>query len=349
MRILLVTEEITASPSEGLLVFIMHICRYLSARHQLKVIYRDGDPEVRLDALPLLSGRLHSGKDIRNYLKNNLFDVIIYIPSSGMTGFGLLRAMLLGRHSKTPVMVIAMQHRHIGWLHRVLSLMPAPDKILTPVTGMRVALEALRINTGFIMPGFDGDLFKPVDSHQKVALRKKLNLPEDRFIILHVGHIKESRNLQLFLRYREWGDDILPLVKGGEVENSWRERLRQAGMIVMDQYTDDIHELYQASDLYLFPVSSSTGALDFPLSVIEASACGLPVLTTRFGALPDILDSDTDYMYFQQASEISSAISRMRNSSARPTSEKVRSFTWEKVFSLYLDPALGEFTPRKAE
>ncbi len=69
MRILLVSEEITASPSEGLLVFIMHICRYLSARHQLKVIYRDGNPEAHLDALPLLSGRLHSGRNLRNYFK----------------------------------------------------------------------------------------------------------------------------------------------------------------------------------------------------------------------------------------------------------------------------------------
>ncbi|HSG28000.1 MAG TPA: glycosyltransferase, partial [Candidatus Krumholzibacterium sp.] len=309
------------------------------------MIHRDGVPEKGLDSARVLTGRFHYGREIMEYFRDYTPDLTLYIPASGMTGFGLLRTLLLGRSSRSPVVAIAMQYRQMGWLHRIFSLFGEPRTILSPVSVMREQLGSIGMETGFIMPGIDGDLFRPVSRERKLELRRKYSLPEDKLLVLHVGHIKESRNLQVFMRYREWGAGVLPLIKGGEVEKSWRERLRQSGMIVIDQYTDDIHELYQLSDIYLFPVSSSTGALEFPLSVIEAAACGLPVLTTRFGALPDMILEDSDYRYFDNISEIPPAIESMRSIHAGPTAEKVREFTWEKVFDRYLGPVLTGIEP----
>jgi glycosyltransferase involved in cell wall biosynthesis len=47
-----------------------------------------------------------------------------------------------------------------------------------------------------------------------------------------------------------------------------------------------MHELYQKADLLLFP----TRREGFGLCVAEAMACGLPVVSTRCSAIPELVD-----------------------------------------------------------
>ncbi|MBN2185749.1 MAG: glycosyltransferase family 4 protein [Candidatus Krumholzibacteriota bacterium] len=337
MRILLISEEITSSPSEGLLVFTMHICRYLAERHEVTLLHKTGSPDPALESYPLLSGRFHFSIELRRFYRERDFDLIIYIPSSGITAMGMIRSNIIRISSSTPLMLIGLQSRTISAVHRYAALFRPPDIILSPVSRMRKELDEYGYHTEYIMPGFDERLFKPAELGEKIRLRKKYGFPENKFLVLHVGHIKESRNLQTFLRYRDWGNDILPVIKGGEVDPTWRNRLRMAGIIVIDEYTDDIHELYQACDLYLFPVSSNLGALEFPLSVIEAAACNLPTLTTRFGALPEILKESEGYLYYDESTEIREKIRTLRKS--RPeTSHLVSKFSWNNVFDRFLEP-----------
>jgi glycosyltransferase involved in cell wall biosynthesis len=247
---------------------------------------------------------------------------------------------MLRRRTGRPVIVLTLQATETGKFHRTLSLLAAPELVLSPVRETRDSLESLRINTDFIMPGYDPGLFRPVDGGTKAGLREKLGLPAESFIVLHVGHVKENRNLQLFLRYRDWGPDVKTVIKAAEVEPVWRAHMRQAGVIVLDEYTDDIHEIYQAADLYLFPVSERRAALEFPLSVIEASACNLPVLTTRFGALPEILESGSGLEWFAGVADIPGRIAALRQSEP-DTLSKVAGFSWEKMFDRYLSPHLA--------
>ena len=340
MKIVVISEEITSRPAEGLLVFLMHMCRYLAARHDLLVLHERGEPDPDLDTRRVLKGRSLLSRELAGVLDDWKPDLLIYIPASGLTGFGMLRSVLLKRMAGRPVIIVALQARDTGKIHRVVSLWSAPELVLSPVREMRQALESLRINTDFIMPGYDPDLFRPADAETKKQLRSKYGIPADRYIVLHVGHVKESRNLQTFLRYRDWGQDIQPVVKAGDVEPVWRNHLRQAGVIVIDEYTDDIHEIYQAADLYFFPVSIRTGALEFPLSVIEACACNLPVLTTRFGALPEVLEEGGGLEWFSGVVEIPGSIKKLRNGKV-DTHAKVAALSWERMFDKYLTPHLA--------
>ena len=226
------------------------------------------------------------------------------VPFSSFNAYGLLRAVALKALVKAPTIVIALQHRRIGKLHALFSRMRRPELILTPVGELSLCMGSLGQRTGFIIPGFDERVFKPVSTEVKAQLRRKYGLPPDQFVMLHVGHIKENHNMQVFLKHREWGRDIVPVVKGGDVERSWLHRLQMAGVIVFDEYLDRMHELYQAADCYLFPVSNPTGALEFPLSVVEASACNLPVITTPFGALPEIIREGEGFPYIRSFAEI---------------------------------------------
>ena len=60
-----------------------------------------------------------------------------------------------------------------------------------------------------------------------------------------------------------------------------RERIRLLGE------RDDVAELLRAADIYCQP---NTGPEAFGLSFVEALASGLPVITTRLGAAPEIVD-----------------------------------------------------------
>jgi glycosyltransferase involved in cell wall biosynthesis len=343
MKILLAAEIVTGNPLEGLEVFVMHLVRFLKNIGQLTVVYAIGDPEEGVTAHRVLAPKILLTRKLLALRNTTEFDIVIYVPSSSITSFGLGRGALLRRLFKAPTMIIGLQERRIGQMHRMALALARPDLVLSPVESFRTELRRLGLVTGFILPGFDESRFKPVDKEQKKRLRSKYNLPSDRYIILHVGHIKESRNMQAFLKYRDWGSDILPVVKAGEVEQPWIKRLRLAGIIVIDEYIEAVHELYQAADCYLFPVALPTGALEFPLSVVEAAACNLPVLTTRFGALPGIFSEGDGLIYIGSSAEIPQKLALLRTG-VPSTSDKVSDLSWAKVLAKYLQPQLETLT-----
>jgi glycosyltransferase involved in cell wall biosynthesis len=339
MKILLASEQITNRPCEGTLVFLMHLCRFLQRNGELTVLHAVGEIDADIRSLRILSRKTLVTERLIRLTRAERFDIALYVPLSGLTAFGLARGALLRLIAKSPTIVIGLQERNVGGMNRFLSLFGNPDLVLSPVKTVQEGLEEIGINTGFIMAGYDAMHFKPVNSEIRSRLKDKYGLPRDRFILLHVGHVKENRNLEVLLRYRDWGSDVQPVVKAGEVDPSWTRRLRLAGIIVIEEYLHDVHELYQASDAYLFPVNSPVAAVEYPLSVIEACACNLPVITTRFGGLPGTIREGNGFCYYDRISEIAERIASVRESHP-DTASKVRDFSWDMVFRRHLYPQM---------
>jgi glycosyltransferase involved in cell wall biosynthesis len=339
MRVLVATEELSSTPSEGLLVFVMHLCRFLATEGEMTALHAIGTPEPGYRSLKILSRKTMLSRELLRFFKDESHDVVIYIPSSGLTGFGLGRAALLRHISNTPSILIALQERTMGLLHTIASQFHGPELILSPSEILRGSLERLGFITDFIMPGYDKRCFTPVAVSERTRLRRKYGIPDNRYIVLHVGHITESRNMQVFLKYRDWGDDIQPVIKCGDADPAWRDRLRRAGVIVIDEFLRDIHEIYQTADCYLFPVYAPTGALEFPLSVIEAMACNLPVMSTRFGALTEVIEEGDGFFYIDKTTEIGSKLRMLRNQTPS-TMHKVEDLSWSGVFNRFLAPHL---------
>jgi len=76
------------------------------------------------------------------------------------------------------------------------------------------------------------------------------------------------------------------------------QSLEETGSIIINDYIASIEEIYQLSDCYIFPTIDEKAAIQVPLSVLEASSCGIPVVSTEFGGLKDIFSNENSLIKF---------------------------------------------------
>lgn len=142
------------------------------------------------------------------------------------------------------------------------------------------------------------DHFAPKD-REEAAGRVRARFGVDRPFVLNVGDLQPRKN-QVGL-VRAFADLLaaepkLPhalVLAGKETWDSGRvrEEIRRCGLTERVALTDFVTEeelvsLYNAADLFVFP-SFYEG---FGLPVIEAMACGRPVICSSAGALPEVAD-----------------------------------------------------------
>ncbi|WP_411088526.1 glycosyltransferase family 4 protein [Streptomyces sp. 061-3] len=129
---------------------------------------------------------------------------------------------------------------------------------------------------------------------------------------LHVGHLRHNRGLDLLVEAkRRMGDRAQVVVLGSPTfppDPGVVEELVAAGVVVHREFIGNLAALYGAVDLYLFPVrSEAAGAIDLPLGVLEAVACGTPVVSTPFGSLTAAL-ADVPGVRFAEPGEYADAV-----------------------------------------
>ena len=194
-----------------------------------------------------------------------------------------------------------------------------------------------------------------------VARRKRfqnLRLPISPYIVLHVGHMKETRGIQVMKSIQALPGVQALLVTStstsAESDAGMRRELQEAGVRVIDTHLPNIEAYYRASDCYLFPVTSSQDAIELPLSILEAMASNLPIVTTRFGGVPGLMEGAGPGVAFaREAGDFPRLISEFRQAGPRPRlRERVGTLTWEAMaekVSAALEQIPARPVPRIAE
>jgi len=142
--------------------------------------------------------------------------------------------------------------------------------------------------------GVDGDRFRPGD---RAGARSRLGLPVEGTILLGVGRLAGGKRFDVAVRalslIRRDPPPLLLLVGDGpdraRIEGISRAeglagRVRFAG----ERLPEEMPGHYQAADLLVHP-SDREG---HPNVVLEAVACGLPVVASRVGGIPETMGEE---------------------------------------------------------
>ncbi len=196
-------------------------------------------------------------------------------------------------------------------------------------------LGADKAKTSVIYNGVDIDYFHPTNKRES---RKKLGLPKNRKIILSVRRLVYKNGLDTLIESvppvaRNHPDTLFVVAGKGPSRKLIEDRIKELGIadnIKLTGFVPDklLPVYYDAADYFVLPSASGEG---LPLVLLEAMACGLPVLATKVGGTPEI-------------------IQHMKNGVlVPPRNPEAMAETMSKLLKEELGPAIGEEARRTVE
>ncbi|MCI0546156.1 MAG: glycosyltransferase family 4 protein [Candidatus Rokubacteria bacterium] len=218
-----------------------------------------------------------------------------------------LAATLLGVLFRRPVVItlrgsivrLAAYRLHrpqLRWaLERAARVLSVSQALKQVAVGLGTPPEKIRV----IPNGVDTAVFRP---RGRAAARAELGLPPDRTIVLSVGSIDEHKGHhrviaglpEIASRHRDVLFVIVGLERPGQSSRPLLERmigglgLERHVRIVGPQPHDRIPLWMSAADLFCLATKSE----GWPNVLLESLACGLPVVATRVGGVPEVVTDE---------------------------------------------------------
>jgi glycosyltransferase involved in cell wall biosynthesis len=193
----------------------------------------------------------------------------------------------------------ALKRRRV--LARRLLLRGAYATLVPSTTLLRIATVEYRIpreRVILIRNGVDTTVFRPGRAFE---WRRAAGIPDDAIVIGTVGALRAEKHvsflLEAFAAASIPGARLLVVGDGpcrGELE-AQALRLGVSDRVFFVGTTNNPVEYYQATDV--FTLSSLTEQM--PISLLEAMACGLPVVATSVGDVPNMLTDEQRRMLVQ--------------------------------------------------
>jgi len=146
------------------------------------------------------------------------------------------------------------------------------------------------------IPNFiDQNLFHPSGKESGDQIRKKLDFTDGK-IVTFSGRLVERKGVGVLLEVwrkliQDHKDVLLIILGSGPLEKKLKNQSKLLGIeenVRFCGFINNIGNYLAATDIFVFP-SFQEG---FPNSVLEAMACGLPVIATRIGGVVDVIKNE---------------------------------------------------------
>ncbi|HEY4749997.1 MAG TPA: glycosyltransferase [Steroidobacteraceae bacterium] len=237
-------------------------------------------------------------------------------------------------HSNLPQLA---GRRSFGWfsgpvLRRYVRLVyERCDVVFAPSRLMCEYLGSLGVQRVVHQPlGVDAEVFNP--QRRSAALRECLGLPGAARVLVYAGRFAREKNLPVLLQaFARLGPPYHLVLIGGE------QHARPAVNVTMLPYRRDSLELAQwiaSADALVHAGTKET----FGLVILEAMACGVPVVAARAGAFPELIDESVGVLAEPNSgTSMAEAIAALYERDlaavgAAARARVLRHFTWGRAF-----------------
>jgi glycosyltransferase involved in cell wall biosynthesis len=238
----------------------------------------------------------------------------------------------LRKYFSRQVQVATAPSRFVLDIHQRMGFFPFAKKIVIPNTH------------GFAASSLQKNLELPSPNKKNLARR-----------FLYLGRLDKVKGVDLlcevFLRVAAGKQDFLLRIAGwGPLDESLREKYRDHNNIVFTGpvFGEQKAELFRDSDILVAP---SVSPEPFGIVIAEAYSYGLPVITSRAGAFPEIVrDGETGFLVdtgFVDALQFTlakvSEEPRLITAMSEACITEAQKYTAEKFIGNYLDIYEGRF------
>lgn len=157
---------------------------------------------------------------------------------------------------------------------------------------LRNNLKINRDKVDYHNVGIDFEIFKP---RHRLASRRKLSIPRDRFVLLYVGHMIKTKGVDKIINaYKilkeKYPKLFLVLVGAQKSDPLYREAVENADKVVTMLNYSDMPLYYNAADLYCFFGDAKTTNYAGPTTALmEALASNMNAISTNLIHFPDTI------------------------------------------------------------
>lgn len=188
--------------------------------------------------------------------------------------------------------------QHVGLIKVKRKFVNLIQKIVSKTYGKFIAKSASRIlvcnpeyirslgypdKTQFIPNAVDVKLFTPARRGEKNRIRRKYHLPINKKIVLFVGRFVEKKGFDKLFAARD-KEYFIIFIGEGDIPKFMSKDKNCKFLPFMN--SQKLSEFYKLSDMFCLP-SHGEG---FPLTILEAMASGLPIITTDHPGYSHYLD-----------------------------------------------------------
>lgn len=166
-----------------------------------------------------------------------------------------------------------------------------------------------------IYNGVDTNRFSPeICARHRWAVRRRLGIDDRAVVLLIVAHNHPLKGVPTLLRVmRRLTARRAPahlVVVGGRHTGRYvfaAKRLRHSEAVTFVGPIDDTVPLYAAADVYVHPTFYDS----FGLAILEAAACGLPVITSRFAGAAELFSEGVEGHVLRDPADVEELLSRL--------------------------------------
>lgn len=240
---------------------------------------------------------------------------------------------------------ISLYERYLNEFDKIITCSHSSKSMISNSFG----IPEYKINV--IHAGVDTSKYKPCDESTRLYYRKKYLLPDNAIIISTVGNMSSHKNVSFLIdviRELTYSHDEVYLLKGGYYNQEFSashygELLHKSKLygvynnIRWIHNISDVSPLYHASDVYVSP--SMLEGFNMPL--LEAMACGTPVVASNTSSHPEVVGTAGTLVDFN-VNEWVDAILKARDYREQTKTKCIdhaSTFTWEssaeKLMTVY--------------